>query len=227
MNRNDRDKIHLAGVIHDQLVAMHQRQILGWPDHLNCLAERMRQLLQVCRKLTLCQIHHKQSPISRLQVTAMQQLPDIAYEIEHVQRIQKQRQPALPSLRDLVSDLQQLRDEFDGYQYDRKCQLLSVTTEPIELQNIGLGPFEIQLRLPSLACPGSAEVYTIEALEPNPAASDNEVTHPHISHGRLCEGDAAAPIRMAIAGRPYLRLLPAGPFGTADLQPPQPVRVPR
>ena len=44
--------------------------------------------------------------------------------------------------------------------------------------------------------------YSIIALDPHPAASNDSVTHPHISDGELCAGDAGAAIRAALgAGR--------------------------
>ena len=46
---------------------------------------------------------------------------------------------------DIYHDLVALEDEFEEIDYDRNGGWLSVTTEPLELEGIYLGPFEIRL----------------------------------------------------------------------------------
>jgi hypothetical protein len=41
-------------------------------------------------------------------------------------------------------------------------------------------------------------LFSIIALEPNPAAGRPDVTHPHVIEKRLCAGDAVNPIRTAL-----------------------------
>jgi len=80
-------------------------------------------------------------------------------------------------------------------------------TEPITLEDVYLGPFRIQLELNKDIRLSSVEAlselyqggaYHVIALEPNLAATDASVNHPHVSNERLCEGDGYAPIRAAL-----------------------------
>ncbi len=43
-----------------------------------------------------------------------------------------------------------------------------------------------------------SRAFVIEALDPQPAASNEEVIHPHVQSGALCAGDAMAPIASAL-----------------------------
>ncbi|MCB9953658.1 MAG: hypothetical protein H6824_22020 [Planctomycetaceae bacterium] len=110
------------------------------------------------------------------------------------------RPPSSPyraTARQILSDLEALRDEFPDVEVDRLDQELVVWTESIELDEVYLGPFEIRL---SYATTASSELgdYRVVALDPQPAVSDHEVVHPHVRHGSLCEGDAQSAIRSAL-----------------------------
>jgi hypothetical protein len=84
-------------------------------------------------------------------------------------------------------------------QVDRSNQTLSVTTEPIILEEIDLGPFEIRLHWDRI---GERRPYEVVALEPNPAGESSEITHPHVKGEQLCEGDGRLSIDRALrAGR--------------------------
>ena len=99
-------------------------------------------------------------------------------------------------LRTLHQEVLALFDTFDRVQVDLQRRTLSVITEPIELQGIDLGRFEIQLRY---TAPRDTPRYEVIALDPHPAASNSSVTHPHVQDDRLCEGDGRAAIRSAVA----------------------------
>ena len=98
----------------------------------------------------------------------------------------------------LLDELQQLDDEFSGLALDVKHKQLSVTTEPIELEDVYLGPFTIRLSWERLARDTSSHCFEIVALRPNPAATKESVTHPHVNDGVLCAGDATIPIQFAL-----------------------------
>src|SRR5688500_553350 len=77
---------------------------------------------------------------------------------------------------EIYDDLLGLQDDFDEMDFDIRQQRLSVTTEPITLRDIYLGPFEIRLDW------GRADTdaaYRIIAREPHPAESRDNCTHPH------------------------------------------------
>ena len=51
----------------------------------------------------------------------------------------------MATIGDIYEDLLALQKDFDELDYDIRGRWLSVTTEPITLQDIYLGPFEIRL----------------------------------------------------------------------------------
>ena len=97
---------------------------------------------------------------------------------------------------ELLAELEELAGEFQTLEWDDEH--LWVTTEPISLEGVQLGPFEIRLRLDRVGTPAGSHVFEIVALDPNPASSSEDVTHPHVSESCLCPGDAAAPIQLAL-----------------------------
>lgn len=103
-------------------------------------------------------------------------------------------QPRLSaSVRDIYNDLLALDDEFDDVTWsDRKC--LTVTTSSIVLEGIDLGRFDVELDWEELP----DATYRVNALDANPAASNDCVTHPHVQDEALCEGEAKLPIRRAL-----------------------------
>ena len=107
---------------------------------------------------------------------------------------------ALPqqTLRDLYDELRQLSREFSDVDLDLKAGVVTAVTEDIELKGFYLGPFEIKLHLDRLAKAADSSVFEVTALDPHPAASNSEVTHPHVRDGEVCAGDATVPIASAL-----------------------------
>lgn len=132
--------------------------------------------------------HELQSTLSSLgaQITELQQRVDG----------QRSRNTAAVRYRDVFRDLLALREEFAAVNYDRSSHQLRVRTEEIELEDIELGPFEIRLDLDRLH---DDPVYRVVALAPNPPVSRQEVTHPHVMDGIVCEGEGRAAIRRTLA----------------------------
>lgn len=106
----------------------------------------------------------------------------------------------IPSLRELLAELRQAEQEFGQLNYDRRSKVLTVMTDPIELEDVYLGEFEIQLPITSLSEAHTDEMYRVVAVDPHPAASDEAVTHPHVRDECLCPGDARAALRSALYG---------------------------
>ncbi|HEV8068976.1 MAG TPA: hypothetical protein VGP76_14665 [Planctomycetaceae bacterium] len=101
--------------------------------------------------------------------------------------------------REIFGDLVALSEEFEGVTIDASNQTLSVTTEPIVLEEIDLGPFEIGLHWDRI---GERRPYEVIALNPNPAGESSETKHPHVKGEQLCEGDGRLSIDRALrAGR--------------------------
>jgi hypothetical protein len=104
--------------------------------------------------------------------------------------------PRIATVADMYRDILALDNEFDGVEIDVKEHTLRVTTDRITLDDVRLGRFEIVLDWRDL---GKHPPYRVVALDPNPAATDNEVTHPHVRSEGLCEGEGVRPIAAALA----------------------------
>ncbi|MGV3483994.1 MAG: hypothetical protein ACO1RT_06225 [Planctomycetaceae bacterium] len=104
------------------------------------------------------------------------------------------------SPQDIVNDIRSLRREFDEVQVDLKNRCLTVRTDNIVLDELCLGPFDIRLRWKA----AKSFDYRVIAVDPNPASSNSDTTHPHVHNESLCEGEGATAIRRALAeGRIY------------------------
>ena len=100
------------------------------------------------------------------------------------------------NLGEVLAELQAVEEEFESTDWDQDT--LWVRTDSIELGGINLGRFKIKLSLDWIGVPNPEAAYEVVALDPNPAVGDSEVTHPHVSGGHLCEGEATGPIRHAL-----------------------------
>ena len=101
-----------------------------------------------------------------------------------------------PSQTEIYLEILALEHEFRDVRLDLKHGYLSVITERIVLVDTDLGPFEIRLELKRL---GESPCYSIKALDPNPAGTDDSVTHPHVQDRHLCEGEGNEAIQVALA----------------------------
>ncbi len=98
------------------------------------------------------------------------------------------------SLREIYGDLCGLDDEFSDVEYSLSGKSISVITENIVLEGIELGRFQIILDWNQI---NEQQPYQIESLDPNPAASSSDTTHPHVQGTQLCEGEGQVAIRSA------------------------------
>lgn len=125
-------------------------------------------------------------------------LPSLVDQIQLLQRTLESPATTIPTCLELAGELQQLRQEFGGYEYSHSDRSLTVQTESIELQDQYLGPFSIRLQLAAVGQLEPRRPYRVIAEDPHPARGDDGVTHPHISDEHLCEGDATLAIRGAL-----------------------------
>jgi hypothetical protein len=105
---------------------------------------------------------------------------------------------SVPDVRALLAEFGQLHEEFDDFAVDCRSNMLAVTTEPITLEDVDLGPFRIRLNWDRLVGETGAPSFDLEALEPNPSASNEDVPHPHVSNGGLCAGDGTHAMARAL-----------------------------
>jgi hypothetical protein len=128
----------------------------------------------------------------------------LQYEIhESLRKAETRRLSGLRSgPADVFRDLLALEREFGGLEIDVAQRELAVTTDPIVLERIDLGRFEIRLDWAQIG--DARQPYRVVALDPHPAARNDSVTHPHVQDERLCEGDGRAAITAALLdGRLY------------------------
>jgi hypothetical protein len=140
--------------------------------------------------------HHAAARLGQLLNRALEQLSRNlalqAYElVEHSVLPRKK-----PEIRELYAEIVCLFDEFPSVEWNPTSLVLSVETEPIELEDVPLGPFSI--RLDCRALPASPE-FEVVALDPNPASSNHDVTHPHVLGNDLCLGEGRAAIDQALS----------------------------
>jgi len=113
----------------------------------------------------------------------------------HLEMESAMKPPFLTPLELIYKDLCSLAGEFDEVEISLSQKQLKCRTPEIELEGIQLGRFSIALNWSQL---NENQPYQVEALEPNPAASSDSTTHPHLQDGRLCEGDGKTAIQAAL-----------------------------
>ena len=191
----------LANRIHTQILAARQEPDASFGYALGQLESDACQIVSIHHRLTLCRQHH----LSLARTKVYEELADL---LRLLPGIVEQLSPLIPQNSDilpvaeLVKELEHLEDEFPQWRYDPKAGELIVVTEPITLEEMNFGPFEIRLAIDHLGEGGGRArhgSYKVVALEPRPASSNEAVTHPHVSDEQLCEGDATTPLRAALA----------------------------
>ena len=139
-------------------------------------------------------------------VAQQQRQTDLSQTLETLQQelttlVSKLQTPAVTfraSAREILNDLVSLQEEFSSLEIDRGEQEIVVQTESIELEEVFLGSFEIRLCYARIGS-NHAPDYRVIALDPHPASTNSEVTHPHVQDEIVCEGEAAQPIRTALS----------------------------
>ena len=123
---------------------------------------------------------------------------DMSYHLSPLKQLAEKPVQQVPKLSTLLQELEQLQRELGQIDYDKETNTLSVVTEPITLEETYLGPFQIKLDINKLHELYRTSPYSCIALDPHPAANSEEVTHPHVSNDKLCEGEGAQAIKAAL-----------------------------
>ena len=186
---------------------MIQAQLGLWQEHR--WREVQRLIHVICTNLDLLQTGrryleqcaHRRWYGAALRLTGRleSKLRDLPYTVEQALHLISSAKEPLPSLRQLYEELSQLQSEFGQVMYDLQERIISVSTDPIELEGVFLGDFEIGLEIDQLAQLQRGSAFRISALDPHPAATNESVTHPHVSEECLCAGDAHTAIIQALA----------------------------
>jgi hypothetical protein len=172
------------------------RRIYGFIEDL----DRLRHL---SGRMLVCVERNWDAAFGRMTNCIARDLRDLPYLASQLYQTVEATRLAVPSVHDIVDELLQTQQEFDQVEYVPDGDLLIVTTPAIELEGWYLGEFEIQMQIGKLSdMTRHGTVYRVVAVDPQPAACNDAVTHPHVSNEVLCEGDASAAIGAAlVSGR--------------------------
>jgi len=202
MHPEQRNTIDVANLIRDELFRHRLRQLSSMEQQLAQVTTTIDQCNATRRKLAKAVVRHYLGAAEHLRRRAENLLGDLRYQVENAARAAGERPSLVPRPSDLVRDLDQLADEFGSWRFDRDDHAVCVVTDPIVLEGLYLGPFEIRLMLGAFDQLGMAPPLTVIAKDPHPAGTAEHVTHPHVSDDRLCTGDASTAITAALeAGR--------------------------
>jgi hypothetical protein len=106
--------------------------------------------------------------------------------------------PTVPPIDFLREELRQVALDFEELTIDWKTKAVIAQTEPITLDHIYLGPFEVHFCWQRLLEAQGHLCFNVVALEPNPSVVDESVTHPHVKDELICAGDATSSIKNAV-----------------------------
>jgi len=199
MHAEERELVRIADRIRQQLLVHQSNRYRFVQGKLGCVIEEMQRFEAIRRKLDRCESRNWQGAAQRV----MRQIEiagrDMPYLLQGVTQAVESGKIAIPSSADVYRELLQAEEEFDELLVNRKSDIVAVSTDAIELESLYLGPFEIQLHIWALGEMRHDSAYRVVALDPQPAARNPVVTHPHVSDERLCAGDAGAAINTALA----------------------------
>ena len=201
----DKDQVRLSRIarrVNDSLIEGHRKCKAEAVSSSGLVTESLEEVLKIRRRFAWADERRMQVAKTSQFDQLVRLLRGLSCQIDSIQArlAEVQQDPKQLTVAETLAELTQLETEFDQQVvFELGNQTLSVTTEPIELEGVFLGAFTIQLKLARLRDTSHSRCYSVIADEPNPASGNDHVTHPHVSHDEMCEGDAGTPIRAALA----------------------------
>jgi len=194
----DKQTIRLANIIYENLQLLRHKHYATLLDRLAYVEKHLAEITSLRKKFELA-LRKNLILAADIQTYKIERaMFDIPYLIAYLQKLNNRKNTELPTLDMIIADIRQIEDEFDELQFDLRTAIICVTTCPITLQDVYLGPFEIQLEIDNIPDVHRRAPYKIVATDPHPAASNSDITHPHVSGGGLCEGDGQDAIIAAL-----------------------------
>jgi hypothetical protein len=190
----------VAGAIRDRLHAVRLSRFHEAQGQIQGLASDLAELESVRGRLSLCVARGWIAAAGSLMEQATRLFRSLNFTSKDAELALNKPEVQIPNVRDVLEELLQAEEEFEGLRYYPEDQILAIVTDTIELEGIYLGDFEVQLHIAALGDPNFRNIYRVVALDPHPSMRNEAVTHPHISEERLCAGDAGAAIDTALAG---------------------------
>ena len=193
-----KQKVRMANEIRDTLIELQEQRLLETRNQSAKYCQQLSEMMSESGKFGKSLEHSWLNAAKTTSSRIDRLLNDMNYSIQQARQFTSRDEYTTPSLKSIFDELNQLQQEFDGVELNTKEYYISVNTEPITLDDIYLGPFEIKLDLEKLNSLHKDSPYCVIALDPNPAGTSEEVTHPHVSNEKLCEGDGYTAIRSAL-----------------------------
>ena len=174
MNNQTSDKIlvRAAQAVREQLHRLHASRVAEIGRQAGMAQDQLERLVTSRRRLRLALSRGWSAAAGKITQQIAAAVRDVPYTAGQVQQAVEAAEMKIPPLRELHADLRQLCEEFGGVRYSAGEQCLAAATEPIELEGIYLGDFEIRLDLRRLGDARSLHnAYAIVALDPRPAVT--------------------------------------------------------
>jgi hypothetical protein len=190
--------IKIAGRVQDALVKLRRHHYIELLNQLKSFSDKLVGLSAQAKKLGISLAHSWFFAAEDSRNSIRREVSELTYSLSRTQEFVEKPTADTPNLSLLVEELKQLQQEFGDIAFDKEADTISVETEKITLDDVYLGPFKIQLELKKLAELYRGPSYYCIALDPHPAATNDDVTHPHVSGDRLCEGEGSVAIRTAL-----------------------------
>jgi hypothetical protein len=192
----------VASAIRQRVLVLRNRRYVDLQCEMQNVISDLQDFGRVQRHLELCLNHGWWAAARSVADQAARLTRAVPFSCQQIERAVNARIPLIPSIREVLAELQEAEEEFSELRYYPENNCLAVVTEAIELENVYLGEFEIQLHIDRIGIPQDRAAYRVVALDAHPAARNNQVTHPHVSEERLCTGDAGGAIESAmVSGR--------------------------
>jgi len=198
MELTDKQLIKIADSIRQQLQLYRIQQYSDLRSLIYNVSFPQGHLETIRQALDKCNYKNWLSAAKKLTLRAQKTLCNLPHAISQLEHALHSLDTEIPATREVYEELKQIRDEFGRLEYDQSENTLSVFTDPIELEDIFLGDFQIQLQISQLSAMKNNNFLKIIALDAHPAACNDAVTHPHVSDEYLCAGDAVASIQTAL-----------------------------
>jgi len=190
--------VQMANRIQDALTKLRTEQSQEGINLLVSFTSQLQELNDNHGKLGKAINCHWYAATRRFRSRITRTINDISYMLQRNKQLLDMSENSNPRLSVLVAELKQVQADCGDIDFDRNKNTISIVTDPIELEDIHLGSFKIQLELNKLSQLHKDSPYYCIALEPNPAAASEDTTHPHVSNEKLCEGDGSVSIRSAL-----------------------------
>ena len=174
METSIKQMVKIAQAIQEQLQSLQAHRIREVHRLTYVVCTNLEQLQTGRKYLEHCASRGWHGAATRLTSKLECKLRDIPYSVEQAIQMIASVKTKPASFRQIVEELTQLQDEFGSVEYNLQERTFSVFTDPIELEDIYLGDFEIRLDVEKLAQLRDSSAFQVIAQEPHPAASNDD-----------------------------------------------------